>query len=73
MVNALSEYLEAGNCGAEKFIIRNTKEESLKQKSQSYRKRKKTGTKVTFYPDGEIFKTLISNETIEERLRSLLT
>ncbi|HVQ23976.1 MAG TPA: ATP-binding protein, partial [Planctomycetota bacterium] len=69
-VNALSEWLEVevnrNNRVYEQTFRRGVKANELKQAGTST----KTGTKVTFKPDGEIFETLeFSYDVLSQRLR----
>ncbi|MBK9331587.1 MAG: DNA topoisomerase (ATP-hydrolyzing) subunit B [Ignavibacteria bacterium] len=72
VVNALSEWLEAevvrdGKVYYQKYV-RGTPQAKVKTTGNA----KKTGTKITFFPDNEIFKiTTFKFETLEERLREL--
>lgn len=72
VVNALSEWLEVevvrdGKVFKQRYK-RGVPEANVKVVGQA----KKTGTKVTFYPDSEIFKNITFRfETLEERLREL--
>jgi DNA gyrase subunit B len=72
VVNALSEWMEAEVVRDGKVYFqryrRGVPEANVKVTGQA----KKTGTKVTFYPDKEIFKNInFKYETLEERLREL--
>lgn len=72
VVNALSEYLEAEVVRDGKVYYQKYKRGVPEAKVKVIGNAKKTGTKVTFYPDGEIFKNIIFKfETLEERLREL--
>ncbi|MBL7128038.1 MAG: DNA topoisomerase (ATP-hydrolyzing) subunit B [Ignavibacteria bacterium] len=73
VVNALSEYLIAevyrdGKIFYQKYL-RGKPESTVKVTGKV---KSKTGTRITFYPDKEIFKNInFKYETIEERLREL--
>jgi len=72
VVNALSEYLEAEVVRDGKVYYQKYKRGVPEGKVKVIGQAKKTGTKVTFFPDGEIFKnTVFKFETLEERLREL--
>ncbi|HMS34718.1 MAG TPA: DNA topoisomerase (ATP-hydrolyzing) subunit B [Ignavibacteria bacterium] len=72
VVNALSEYLEAEVVRDGKVYYQKYKRGIPEGKVKVIGQAKKTGTKVTFFPDGEIFKnTVFKFETLEERLREL--
>ncbi|MCY7361835.1 MAG: DNA topoisomerase (ATP-hydrolyzing) subunit B [Ignavibacteria bacterium] len=72
VVNALSEYLEAEIVRDGKIYYQKYKRGAPEAKVKVIGSAKKTGTKVTFFPDGEIFKnTVFKYETLEERLREL--
>ena len=72
VVNALSEYLEAEIVRDGKVYYQKYKRGAPEAKVKVIGNAKKTGTKVTFYPDSEIFKVInFKYETIEERLREL--
>ncbi|MBK8981790.1 MAG: DNA topoisomerase (ATP-hydrolyzing) subunit B [Ignavibacteria bacterium] len=72
VVNALSEWLEAevvrdGKVYYQKYV-RGLPQAKVKTTGNA----KKTGTKITFFPDNEIFKVITFKfETLEERLREL--
>ncbi|HUN67120.1 MAG TPA: DNA topoisomerase (ATP-hydrolyzing) subunit B [Bacteroidota bacterium] len=74
VVNALSEYLEVevyreGKLWYQKYV-RGKPQGAVKIAGKS--DGKKTGTKVTFLPDGQIFKNRVFKfETLSERLREL--
>jgi DNA gyrase subunit B len=73
VVNALSEYLEVevyreGKIFYQKYV-RGIAQKPVKETGKV---KQKTGTRVTFMPDNEIFKaTAFKYETIEDRLREL--
>ncbi|MEO8447542.1 MAG: ATP-binding protein, partial [bacterium] len=72
VVNALSEYLEAEVVRDGKVYYQKYKRGAPEGKVKVIGAAKKTGTKITFYPDNEIFKNIIFKyETLEERLREL--
>ncbi len=72
VVNALSEYLEAEVVRDGKVYYQKYKRGVPEAKVKVIGSAKKTGTKVTFYPDSQIFKNIIFKfETLEERLREL--
>lgn len=72
VVNALSEYLEAEVVRDGKVYFQKYKRGIPEGKVKVIGSAKKTGTKVTFYPDGQIFKNIVFKyETLEERLREL--
>ena len=72
VVNALSEYLEAEIIRDGKVYYQKYKRGVPEAKVKVIGNAKKTGTKVTFYPDGQIFKNInFKYETLEERLREL--
>jgi len=72
VVNALSEYLEAEVVRDGKVYYQKYKRGVPEGKVKVIGQAKKTGTKVTFFPDGQIFKnTVFKFETLEERLREL--
>ncbi|MDQ3020192.1 MAG: DNA topoisomerase (ATP-hydrolyzing) subunit B [Bacteroidota bacterium] len=72
VVNALSEYLEAEVVRDGKIYYQKYKRGVPEGKVKVIGNAKKTGTKVTFYPDGEVFKNIIFKyDTLEERLREL--
>lgn len=72
VVNALSEYMEAEVVREGKIYYQKYKRGTPEAKVKTIGNAKKTGTKITFYPDGEIFKNIIFKyETLEERLREL--
>ena len=72
VVNALSEYLEAEVVRDGKVYYQKYKRGVPEAKVKVIGSAKKTGTKVTFFPDSEIFKvTVFKYETLEERLREL--
>lgn len=73
VVNALSEYLEVevyreGKIFYQKYV-RGAADKPVKETGKV---KQKTGTRVTFMPDKEIFKnTVFKYETLEDRLREL--
>jgi len=73
VVNALSEWLEVevyreGKIFYQKYE-RGIPSTAVKEKGKV---KSKTGTRVTFYPDGKIFKSIVFKyETVEDRLREL--
>jgi len=72
VVNALSEWLEVEVSREGKLFYQKYKRGEPEGKVKEIGTSKKTGTKVTFFPDGEIFKnTVFKFETLEERLREL--
>ncbi|MEP7146016.1 MAG: DNA topoisomerase (ATP-hydrolyzing) subunit B [bacterium] len=72
VVNALSEYLEAEVVRDGKVYYQKYKRGVPEGKVKVIGNAKKTGTKITFYPDSEIFKIILFKfETLEERLREL--
>jgi DNA gyrase subunit B len=72
VVNALSEYLEAEVVRDGKVYYQKYKRGVAEAKVKVIGNAKKTGTKVTFYPDSQIFKNIsFKYETLEERLREL--
>jgi len=72
VVNALSEYLEVEVVRDGKIFYQKYKRGTPEAKVKTIGSAKKTGTKVTFYPDNEIFKNInFKYETLEERLREL--
>ncbi|MEO8664208.1 MAG: DNA topoisomerase (ATP-hydrolyzing) subunit B [Ignavibacteria bacterium] len=72
VVNALSEYLEAEVVRDGKIYYQKYKKGVPEGKVKVIGNAKKTGTKITFYPDSEIFKVILFKfETLEERLREL--
>lgn len=72
VVNALSEYLEVEVVRDGKIYYQKYKRGVPEAKVKTIGNAKKSGTKVTFYPDSEIFKnTVFKYETLEERLREL--
>lgn len=72
VVNALSEWLEAEVVRDGKVYLQKYKRGNPEGKVKVIGNAKKTGTKVTFYPDKEIFKNIVFKyETLEERLREL--
>jgi len=72
VVNALSEYLEAEIVRDGKVYYQKYSRGVPEAKVKVIGNAKKTGTKVTFYPDGKIFKNItFKYETLEERLREL--
>lgn len=72
VVNALSEYLEAEVVRDGKVYYQKYNRGVAEAKVKVIGSAKKTGTKVTFYPDSEIFKIItFKYETLEERLREL--
>jgi DNA gyrase subunit B len=72
VVNALSEYLEAEICRNGKLYFQKYKRGFPEGQVKETGKCKKSGTKVTFLPDNEVFKQInFKFETLEERLREL--
>ncbi|MBK6506388.1 MAG: DNA topoisomerase (ATP-hydrolyzing) subunit B [Ignavibacteria bacterium] len=72
VVNALSEWLEVEVSREGKLFYQKYKRGEPEGKVKEIGTSKKTGTKVTFFPDSEIFKnTVFKFETLEERLREL--
>lgn len=72
VVNALSEYLEVEVVRDGKVYYQKYKRGVPDAKVKTIGNAKKSGTKVTFYPDKEIFKNIaFKYETLEERLREL--
>lgn len=72
VVNALSEWLEVEVSREGKLFYQKYKRGEPEGKVKEIGTSKKTGTKVTFFPDNEIFKnTAFKFETLEERLREL--
>lgn len=72
VVNALSEFLEAEVVRDGKVYYQKYKRGIPEAKVKTIGNAKKSGTKVTFYPDKEIFKNILFKyETLEERLREL--
>ncbi len=72
VVNALSEWLEVEVSREGKLFYQKYKRGEPEGKVKEIGTSKKTGTKVTFYPDNEIFKNIVFKfETLEERLREL--
>lgn len=72
VVNALSEWMEAEVTRDGKVYYQKYKRGVPESKVKETGKGKKTGTKVTFYPDNQIFKSInFKYETLEERLREL--
>ncbi|MFZ1320897.1 MAG: DNA topoisomerase (ATP-hydrolyzing) subunit B [Ignavibacteria bacterium] len=72
VVNALSEWLEAEVVRDGKIYFQKYERGLPKAQVKSTGNAKKTGTKITFYPDNEIFKNInFKFETLEERLREL--
>jgi DNA gyrase subunit B len=72
VVNALSEWLEVEVSREGKLYYQKYKRGEPEGKVKEIGTSKKTGTKVTFFPDNEIFKnTAFKFETLEERLREL--
>jgi DNA gyrase subunit B len=72
VVNALSEYLEAEICRNGKLYYQKYVRGNPVSQVKETGKCKKSGTKITFMPDNEIFKqTIFKYETLEERLREL--
>ncbi|MBN1634287.1 MAG: DNA topoisomerase (ATP-hydrolyzing) subunit B [Ignavibacteria bacterium] len=73
VVNALSEILEVEVCReGKKFYQKYIKGKPAAPAKEIGKVKNKTGTKVTFLPDKEIFKhTVFKFETIENRLREL--
>lgn len=72
VVNALSEWLEAEVVRDGKIYFQKYERGLPKAQVKSTGNAKKTGTKITFFPDNEIFKSInFKYETLEERLREL--
>src|SRR4030095_8013305 len=72
VVNALSQYLEVEVVREGKVYYQKYKRGVPEAKVKVIGSAKKTGTKVTFYPDTEIFKNITFKfDTMEERLREL--
>ena len=73
VVNALSEWLEVEVCrGGKKYYQKYNRGIPIEDVKEIGSVKNKTGTKVTFMPDKEIFKSIIFKyETIEDRLREL--
>lgn len=74
VVNALSEWLEVEVYRAGKIWYQKYKrgEPAIPVKEKGKAEKRKTGTKVTFMPDGQIFRNrTFKFETIAERLREL--
>jgi DNA gyrase subunit B len=73
VVNALSEYLEVTVYWDGKIFYQKYKRgEPVASVKETGKVKNKTGTKVTFFPDPQIFKsTAFKYETIEDRLREL--
>lgn len=72
VVNALSEYLEVEVTRDGKIYYQKYKRGAPQSTVKVTGNSKKNGTKVTFYPDNEIFKNInFKYETLEERLREL--
>jgi DNA gyrase subunit B len=73
VVNALSEYLEVEVYREGKiFYQKYRRGVADKPVKETGKVKQKTGTRVTFMPDGEIFKnTAFKYETLEDRLREL--
>ena len=73
VVNALSEYLEVEVYRDGKIFYQKYKRGAAeKPVKETGKVKQKTGTRVTFMPDKEIFKnTVFKYETIEDRLREL--
>ncbi|MBS1517044.1 MAG: DNA topoisomerase (ATP-hydrolyzing) subunit B [Bacteroidetes bacterium] len=72
VVNALSEWLEAEVVRDGKIFYQKYQRGNPVAKVKTTGNAKKTGTKITFYPDNEIFKNInFKYETLEERLREL--
>lgn len=72
VVNALSEYLEAEVVRDGKVYYQKYNRGVPEGKVKTIGNAKKSGTKVTFYPDSQIFKSIVFKyETLEERLREL--
>jgi DNA gyrase subunit B len=72
VVNALSEWLEVEVSRDGKLFYQKYKRGEPEGKVKEIGTSKKSGTKVTFFPDNEIFKNITFKfETLEERLREL--
>lgn len=72
VVNALSEYLEVEVYDGEKIHFQHYERGHAKEPIKVIGETKKTGTKVTFRPDPEIFETTVFDfETLLNRLREL--
>jgi len=72
VVNALSEWLVAEVHRNQKIYKQRYERGKVASKLEVVGKTKKTGTKITFYPDAEIFKNITFNfEIISDRLREL--
>ena len=73
VVNALSEYLEVSVYRDGKIFYQKYKRGvPVGNVKQTGKVKNKTGTKVTFFPDPQIFKnTVFKYETLEDRLREL--
>jgi DNA gyrase subunit B len=72
VVNALSEWLEVEVVRDGKVFFQRYKRGMPEANVKVIGSAKKTGTKVTFFPDNEIFKNInFKFETLEERLREL--
>ena len=73
VVNALSEWLEVEVCReGSKFFQKYFRGKAKSPVKETGKVKNKTGTKVTFLADKEIFKTIVYKyETIEDRLREL--
>lgn len=73
VVNALSEWLEVEVCReGSKFFQKYFRGKAKSPVKETGKVKNKTGTKVTFLADKEIFKTITYKyETIEDRLREL--
>ena len=73
VVNALSEYLEVEVYREGKIFYQKYKRgEPVAPVKTTGKVKSKTGTRVTFYPDDKIFKTInFKFETLEDRLREL--
>jgi DNA gyrase subunit B len=73
VVNALSEYLEATVYRDGKVFYQKYKRGvPVAKVKETGKVKNKTGTKITFLPDSQIFKnTVLKYETLEDRLREL--
>jgi DNA gyrase subunit B len=73
VVNALSEYLEVEVYREGKIFYQKYKRGAAdKPVKETGKVKQKTGTRVTFMPDNEIFKNIVFKyETLEDRLREL--
>lgn len=72
VVNALSEWMEVEVVRDGKVFFQRYKRGVPEANVKVIGAAKKTGTKVTFFPDAEIFKNItFKYETLEERLREL--